>query len=38
MFNPDEAKYANAVLVVLPYATDDTRLLTRAALECVGRL
>ncbi|MBN0328750.1 DNA polymerase V subunit UmuC, partial [Pseudomonas aeruginosa] len=28
MFNPDEAKYANGVLVQLPYATDDTRLLT----------
>ncbi|MBN0941877.1 DNA polymerase V subunit UmuC, partial [Pseudomonas aeruginosa] len=38
MFNPDEAKYANGVLVQLPYATDDTRLLTRAALEGVERV
>ena len=29
MFNPDEAKYANGVLVELPYPTDDTRLLTK---------
>ena len=30
-FNPHEAKYANGILVDLPYATDDTRLLTKAA-------
>lgn len=33
IFNPDEAKYANGVLVELPYPTDDSRLLTKAALE-----
>lgn len=38
MFNPDEAKYANGVLVELPYPTDDTRLLTKAAQEGVGRV
>lgn len=40
MFNPDEAKYANGVVVDLPYPTDDVRLLTTAAvgaLDCVFR-
>ncbi len=31
MFNPDEAKYANAALVELPYPTNDVRLMTKAA-------
>ncbi|ARN33726.1 hypothetical protein Q083_03512 [Pseudomonas aeruginosa M8A.4] len=38
MFNPSEAKYANGVLVELPYPTDDSRLLTKAALEGVERV
>lgn len=38
MFNPQEAKYANGVLVELPYPTDDPRLLTKAALEGVERI
>ncbi len=38
MFNPEEAKYANGVLVELPYPTDDTRLITKAALEGVERV
>lgn len=38
MFNPDEAKYANGVIVELPYPTDDVRLLTRAAMEAVGQV
>ncbi|MFK0312546.1 translesion error-prone DNA polymerase V subunit UmuC [Pseudomonas sp. NPDC090233] len=38
MFNPDEAKYANGVVVQLPYPTDDERLLTRMALEAVARV
>ncbi|WP_339467371.1 Y-family DNA polymerase [Pseudomonas capeferrum] len=38
MFNPDEAKYANGVVVQLPYPTDDVRLLTRMTLEAVGRV
>lgn len=38
MFNPEEAKYANGVLVDLPYPTDDTRLLTKGALEGVERI
>lgn len=38
MFNPDEAKYANGMVVDLPYPTDDVRLLTRAATEAVSQV
>ncbi len=38
MFNPDEAKYANGVLIELPYPTDDVRLITKAAVEAVERV
>ncbi|MBH3373973.1 translesion error-prone DNA polymerase V subunit UmuC [Pseudomonas juntendi] len=38
MFNPDEAKYAKGALVELPYPTNDTLLLTRAATEAVERV
>ena len=38
MFNPDEAKYANGVLIELPYPTDDVRLLTKAAVDAVDRV
>ncbi len=38
MFNPEESEYANGVLVELPYPTDDTRLLTKAALQSVERI
>jgi len=38
MFNPEEAKYANGVVVDLPYPTDDVRLLTRAAVEAVDKV
>lgn len=38
MFNPDEAKYAKGVLVELPYPTNDTLLLTRAATEAVDKV
>jgi DNA polymerase V len=31
MFNPDEAKYAKGIICELPYPTDDTRLITKAA-------
>jgi len=37
MSNPKEAKYANGVLVELPYPTDDVRLMTRAVVEAVDR-
>lgn len=32
MFNPDEPKFARGVLCELPYPSDDTRLITKAAL------
>jgi DNA polymerase V len=38
MFNPEEAKYANGVVVDMPYPTDDVRLLTRAAVDAVGHI
>ncbi|MBF7142740.1 DUF4113 domain-containing protein [Pseudomonas sp. hsmgli-8] len=38
MFNPDEAKYANGVLVELPYPTNDTLLMTNAATYAVERI
>jgi len=38
MFNPEEAKYANGVIVDLPYPTDDVRLLTKAAVDAVDRV
>lgn len=38
MFNPDEATYANGVLIELPYPTDDVRLLTNAAVNGVERV
>ena len=33
MFNPDEVKFAKGIVVTLPYPSDDTRLLIRAAME-----
>ncbi|OAS27858.1 DNA polymerase V subunit UmuC [Pseudomonas putida] len=38
MFNPDEARYAKGALVELPYPTNNTLLLTRAATEAVGQI
>lgn len=38
MFNPEEAKYANGVVVDLPYPTDDVRLLTKAAVKSLDRI
>lgn len=38
MFNPEEAKYANGVLVELPYPTDDVRVLTKAAVDALERV
>lgn len=38
MFNPEEAKYANGVVVDTPYPTDDVRLLTKAAVDAVDRI
>lgn len=33
MFNPDEPKFARGIICELPYPTDDTRLITKAATE-----
>lgn len=38
MFNPEEAKYANGVLIDMPYPTDDVRLLTKAAVDALDRV
>ncbi|MEJ5056815.1 MULTISPECIES: translesion error-prone DNA polymerase V subunit UmuC [unclassified Pseudomonas] len=38
MFNPEEAKYANGVVVDLPYPTDDVRLLTKVAVDALDRV
>lgn len=38
MFNPEEAKYANGVLVELPYPTDDVRLMTKTAVDAVEQV
>ncbi|WP_285428178.1 translesion error-prone DNA polymerase V subunit UmuC [Pseudomonas sp. lyk4-R2A-8] len=38
MFNPEEAKYANGVVVDMPYPTDDVRLLTKATVDAVDRI
>lgn len=38
MFNPEEAKYANGVVVDLPYPTDDVRLLTKMAVDALDQL
>jgi len=38
MFNPEEAKYANGVVVDMPYPTDDVRLLTQTAVSALDRI
>ena len=38
MFNPEEAKYANGVVVDMPYPTNDVRLLTQAAVGALDRV
>ena len=38
MFNPEEAKYANGVVIDMPYPTDDVRLLTKAAVDALDRI
>jgi DNA polymerase V len=38
MFNPEEAKYANGVIVDLPYPTDHVRVLTKAAVAAVEQV
>ncbi|WP_339514981.1 translesion error-prone DNA polymerase V subunit UmuC [Pseudomonas sp. RL_15y_Pfl2_60] len=36
MFNPDEPKFARGVICELPYPTDDTRQITKAAVDGLG--
>ena len=38
MFNPDEPKYARGVICELPYPTDDTRVITKAAVAALSEL
>lgn len=38
MYNPGEAKYANGVVIDLPYPTDDTRMLAKAAVQGLDRV
>ncbi len=38
MFNPNEAHFAKGAMVELPYPTNDTLLLTRAATEAVEQV
>lgn len=38
MFNQEEAKYANGVVIDMSYPTDDVRLLTKAAVDAVDRI
>lgn len=38
MFNPEEAKYANGVVIDLSYPTDDVRLLTKLAVDALDQL
>ncbi|WP_258197931.1 DUF4113 domain-containing protein [Pseudomonas capeferrum] len=38
MFNPNEVHHAQGALVELPYPTNDTLLLTRAATDAVERI
>lgn len=38
MFNPEEAKYANGVVIDMPNPTDDVRLLTKAAVDALDRV
>lgn len=38
MFNPNEPKFAKGMLCELPYPTDDTRVITQAALGALDQL
>lgn len=38
MFNPDEPKFARGVICELPYPTDDTRVITKAAVAALSEL
>lgn len=38
MFNSNEAKYSNGVVIPMPYPTDDVRLMTSLAQQAVERI
>ena len=38
MFKSDEVKYAKGIICELPYPTDDTRVITRAAMAGIDHL
>ena len=38
MFNPDEPRFAKGIVCELPYPTDDTRYITRAAIAGLERI
>ncbi|GGK02245.1 DNA polymerase V subunit UmuC [Pseudomonas matsuisoli] len=38
MFNPNQPRYANGALCELPYPTDDTRVITAAAIAGLDRI
>lgn len=38
MFNPEEATYANGVVIDMPYPTDDVRLLTQVAVGALDKI
>src|SRR3989338_4021549 len=38
MFNPDEAQYARGLVCELPYPSDDTRLISAAAMDGLQQL
>ena len=38
MFNPDEPRFARGVICELPYPTDDTRVITKAAAEGLAQV
>ena len=38
MFNPDEPRFAKGIVCEMPYPTDDTRYITRAAIAGLERI
>jgi DNA polymerase V len=38
MFNLEEAKHANGIMVELPYPTNDVRMLTKAVIQAVDHI
>ena len=38
MFNPNEPRYSNGCIIELPYPTDDTREITKAAVQGIAAI